>query len=113
MKFAKLCLTLGDLIDYTVHGIIQAIRCFSPGNLPNPEMEPRSPALQADSLPAEPQAKPKNTGAGSLSLLPWIFQMQGLNQDLQNCKWILSQLSYQGSPEVDQKQMLEGLVSPK
>ena len=27
----------------------------SPEDLPNPRMEPRSPALQADSLPAEPQ----------------------------------------------------------
>ena len=26
----------------------------SPGDLTNPEMEPRSPALQADSLPSEP-----------------------------------------------------------
>ena len=32
-------------------------------------MEPGSPALQADSLPAEPQGKHKNTGMGSLSLL--------------------------------------------
>ena len=32
-----------------------------------------SPALQADSLPAEPQGKPKNTGVGSLSLLQGIF----------------------------------------
>ena len=39
------------------------------GELPNPEIEPRSPALQADSLPAEPQGKPKNTGVGSLFLL--------------------------------------------
>ena len=30
----------------------------SPGNLPNPRTEPRSPALQADSLTAEPQGKP-------------------------------------------------------
>ena len=30
----------------------------SPGDLSNPEIEPRSPALQADSLPAEPQGKP-------------------------------------------------------
>ena len=30
--------------------------------------KPRSPALQADSLPPEPSAKPKNTGVGSLSL---------------------------------------------
>ena len=27
----------------------------SPGDLPNPGIEPRSPTLQADSLPAEPQ----------------------------------------------------------
>ena len=30
----------------------------SPGDLPNPGNELRSPALQADSLPAEPQGKP-------------------------------------------------------
>ena len=36
-------------------------------------IEPRSPALQADSLPAEPQGKPRNTGVGSLSLLQRIF----------------------------------------
>ena len=41
----------------------------SPGDLPNPRIEPRSLILQEDSLPAEPQEKPKNTGVGSLSLL--------------------------------------------
>ena len=30
------------------------------GDLPNPGIEPRSPALQADSLPAEPQGNPKS-----------------------------------------------------
>ena len=30
----------------------------SPGDLPNPGIEPRSPALQADSLPPEPPGKP-------------------------------------------------------
>ena len=30
----------------------------SPGNLPNAGIEPRSPALQADSLPSEPPEKP-------------------------------------------------------
>ena len=30
----------------------------SPEDLRNPGIEPRSPALQADSLPAEPQGKP-------------------------------------------------------
>ena len=29
----------------------------SPGDLPNPGIEPRSPALQADSLPSEPSEK--------------------------------------------------------
>ena len=40
-----------------------------PGHLANPGIEPRSPVLQVDSLPAEPQGKSKNTGVGSLSLL--------------------------------------------
>ena len=39
-------------------------------------IEPRFPALQADSLPAEPPGKPKNTGMGSLSLLQQIFPTQ-------------------------------------
>ena len=30
----------------------------SPGDHPNPGIEPRSPALQADSLPSEPPGKP-------------------------------------------------------
>ena len=29
-----------------------------PGDLPKPRIEPESPALQADSLPAEPSGKP-------------------------------------------------------
>ena len=39
----------------------------SPEDFPNPGITPRSLELQADSLPAEPQGKPKNTGVGSLS----------------------------------------------
>ena len=70
----------------------------SPGDLPNPGIKPRSPTLQLDSLPAEPQGKPKNTRVGSLSLLQQIFPTQELNQGLLHCRWILYQLSYQGSP---------------
>ena len=51
----------------------------SPGCLPDPGMEPRSTTLQADSLPAEPPGKPKNTGVCSRSLLQQIFPTQGLN----------------------------------
>ena len=31
---------------------------LSPGDLPDPVIEPRSPMLQADSLPSEPPGKP-------------------------------------------------------
>ena len=52
------------------------------GNVPKPEIEPRSPALQADSLPSEPPGKPKKNGVGSLSFLQGIFPTQELNQGL-------------------------------
>ena len=68
----------------------------SPRDLPNPGIEPRSPALQADSSPAEPQGKPKNTGVGSLSLLQRIFLTQEPNL---HCRRSLYQLSHQGRPE--------------
>ena len=65
----------------------------SPGDLPSPGMEPRSSTLQVDSLPAEPQGKPKNTGVGSLSLLQWIIPTQELNQGLLHFKQILYKLT--------------------
>ena len=60
-----------------VHEILQArilewvIFSFSRGS-----SQPRDQILQADSLPAEPQGKPKNTGVVSLSLLQGIFLTQ-------------------------------------
>ena len=59
-----------------------------------------SSILQADSLPAKPQGKPKNTGVGSLSLLQWIFLTQELNQGALHCRQILYQPNYQGSPSM-------------
>ena len=41
-----------------------------------------------------------NTGLGSLSLLQGIFPTQGSNPGLQHCRWILFQLSHQGSPRI-------------
>ena len=55
--------TLCDPMDYPAHGILQARILewvavpFSRGSKPG--IEPRSPTVQADSLPAEPQGKPK------------------------------------------------------
>ena len=51
-----------------------------------------------NSLPSEPQGKPKNTGVSNLSLLQGIFTTQESNQSLLHCRWILYQLRYQGSP---------------
>ena len=62
VKVAQLCPTLCDPMDYTVFSRPEYWNGEpfpSPGDLPNPGMEPRSPALQADSLPAEPQGKPR------------------------------------------------------
>ena len=78
----------------SVHGILQKLywswQLFPyPRDLPNPGIEPRSPTLQADSLPAELPGKPKNTGMCSLSLLQGIFPAQESNHCL---------LSYQGNP---------------
>ena len=70
----------------------------SPGGLPNLGIEPRSPTLQANYLPAEPQGKPKNTGVGRLSFLQGILLTQESNQGLLRWRQILNQLNYQGSP---------------
>ena len=66
-------------------------------DLPNLRIEPRSPALQVDSLSAEPQGKPKDTEVGSLSLLQGIFPTQESNWGFLHCRQILYQLSYQGN----------------
>ena len=77
----------------------------SPGDLPDPGIELRSPTLQANSLLAETQGKPKNIGVGSLSLLQWIFPTQQWNMGLLHCRRILHQLSYQRSPLGQQAHM--------
>ena len=102
-----LTLTLGSCMDCSppgssVHGDSpgknNGLPCPPLGDLPNPGTEPRSLALQADYLPSEPPGKPKDTGVGSLSLLQGIFPTQELKRGLLHCRWILYQLSYQGSP---------------
>ena len=52
-------------MDHTVRGILQArilewVAVPFSRDLPNPGIEPRSPTLQADSLPSEPQGKPND-----------------------------------------------------
>ena len=65
---AQLCPTVCDLLDYVAHQAPLSMEFSrqeywhlqpfaSPGDLPNPGIEPKSPALQVDSLPSEPPGK--------------------------------------------------------
>ena len=65
VKVAQSCPTLCYPMDYIAHGILQA-RILERVAVPfsRGSSQPRSPTLQADSLPAEPPGKPKNTGDG-------------------------------------------------
>ena len=98
---------------------------FSRGSS-RPRIEPGSSSLQTDSLPTESPGKPvesetgsvvvcswrphglhspwnspdQNTEVGSHSLLQGIFPTQGSNSGLPHCRWILYQLSHQGSPRI-------------
>ena len=102
VKVTQLCLTLYNPMDLA-HAILQtrildwvAIP-FSMGSF-QPRDWTQVSQFVSDSLPAESQGKPKNTGVGSLSLLQGIFPTQESNQGLLHCRWILYQLSFDGSP---------------
>ena len=86
-------LSLGFSRQVDCHALLQGI--FSIQGI-----KPRSPALQADSLPPEPPGKPMNTGVVSLSLLQGIFPTQESNQGLVHCRQIPYQLSYQWKPNL-------------
>ena len=100
MKLAQSCPTHCDPTDYTVHGTLQtrilewvAFPFFRGSS--QSRIGPRSPTLQADSLPVESQEESKNDGVDSLALLHGLFLIQELNQGLLHCRQILYQLSYQ------------------
>ena len=109
MIVTQSCLTLCDPMACSppassVHGIFHArilqwVPIPSPGDRPNPGIEPGYPALQADSLLSEPPGKPMNTVVGSLSFLQGIFPIQGWNWGLLHFRLILYHLSYQESPK--------------
>ena len=102
----QFCPTLCHPMDYCLPGSFvhgqeywSGLPCPPSGDLPNPEIKPRSPSLQADSLPTEPPGKPKNTGVGSHSRRQGFYPTQESNWGLLHRRWILYQLGYQGSPE--------------
>ena len=60
----------------------------------------QSPGLQPTILLCPCDSPGKNTGVGCHFLLQGIFPNQGLNPGLLHCRWILYQLSHQGSPRI-------------
>ena len=59
-----------------------------------------SKSLQTHGLYSPWNSPGQNTEVSSLSLLQGIFPTQGLNPGLPHCRWILYQLSHQGSPRI-------------
>ena len=106
-------------MDYTVHG--QSMEFSRPewwsgqpfpsaGDIPNPGIKPRSPALQVDSLPPEPQGKFKNTGVDipSAADLP----DSGIEPRSPALQVVLYQLSYQRSTNSQLNQRKQGVHRP-
>ena len=59
-----------------------------------------SDSLRPHELHSSWNSPGQNTGVGSLSLLQGIFPTQGSNPGLPHCRWILYQLSHEGSPRI-------------
>ena len=94
-----LCKTCPDLVslssalEHLVHWFLYCIVWVS-----------ESHSVVSDSLRSldySPWNSPgQNTGVGSLSLLQGIFPIKGSNPGLPHCRWILYQLSHNGSPRI-------------
>ena len=72
VKVTQLCPSVCDQaplsMEFSKRECWLALPYPSPGDLSDPEIEPRSPALQADSLPSEPTGKPPLSARALLSL---------------------------------------------
>ena len=71
------------------------LSCPPPGDLPNPGIEPRSPAVQAGSLPAEPPWKPYSGANGNL-----------LHEDLCHMLHLLGLLLHSSRPHPRSRSLL-------
>ena len=98
MLVPQSCLTLCDPRDYSlpgsyVYGIFQArilewVAFPFSRELPNQGIEPRSPALQADSLPSEPPGKPLE---GNFYSHIWDYDS---SVRLETSSWVFLKFSY-------------------
>ena len=82
-EVTQLCPILFDPMGYSlpgssVHGVFQArvqsvLPFPSPGDLPDPGIEPGPPAWWADALPSEPPGKPQSISSFSTEMLLFRF----------------------------------------
>ena len=72
--------------------------CSLPGSSVLESRSVVSDSLWPHGLYSPSNSPGQNTGVGSLFLLQKIFPTQKLNWGILHCRWILYQLSYQGSP---------------
>ena len=94
---AQSCLTLCDPVDYSPPGSLSmgfsrqeywsGLPFLSPGALPNPGIQPRSPALQADSLLSELPGKVFLHSKVLCCFLIYLYQVCRLIQSLGKSVW--------------------------
>ena len=102
LKVVQSCPTFCDPMDYTVHGLLQ-VRILEwvafpfSRDLPNPGIEPRSPALQVNSYQLSHKGSPRIEEWVAYPFSSGSSWPRNQNQGLLHCRWILYQLSYQGS----------------
>ena len=92
--------------------ILDWVTVPSPGDLPNPGIDPRSPALQVASLPSEPPGKPKNTGVGSFGPSPGDLPNPGIKPRSRALQADSLPAEPQGKPKntgVDSLSLLQGI----
>ena len=66
----------------------------SPGDLLDPGIEPRSPALQVGSLPSKPPGKRNGTTKELILQMPWFHPYNLQNLELHTCCLKSSMLRY-------------------
>ena len=129
-EVAQSCLTLWDPVDCSppgssVHGILQqeywsGLPFPSPGDLPDPGIEPRSPALQADALTSEPPGKFFALGSLKMWLSSWIslfnqVKVKWKSPVMSDTLWPLGLYTPWNSPgqntRVDSHSLLQGIFS--
>ena len=104
MKVTQLCPTFATpWTVHTVHGILQVrilewvIFPFSRGSS-QPRDRIQVSHIAGGFFTSWATREAQEYGVGSLALLQGIFPNQESNRGLLHCRWILCQLSYQGSP---------------